>query len=76
VLGTLSTIGLLALGIFHFAMPQQGDINSLIDLIILAINATLTAISYVAAAISAWAMVWGAIRKIALTLTGDNQALQ
>lgn len=74
ILGSASVALLLVLGIFHYSV-QPEQISNLIDLIVLAVNATLTAVSYVATAIALWATVWGAVRKLYTSLSGTNAVI-
>ena len=66
-LGALVTVLLVGAGFFSYSLDLD-QITGLTSLIVEAFKATLTAISYIATAVSAWALVWGAMRKIILTL--------
>lgn len=74
LLGVGVTLALTIIGLFHFSItPEQ--VNGVSDGIMLAFNATMTALSYAVAAVSAWAAVWGALRKIWTSATGTNQVI-
>lgn len=73
--GTAATFLLIGAGVFHYTL-STGDVYDLGTLISAAVSATLTAISYVATAVSAWALVWGAIRKVLITIFGQHPLLQ
>lgn len=74
VLGVVGTIVLFSAGFLHFGISAE-SISNISDLVLVAFNATMTALSYVVAAVSAWALVWGAIRKALHTEAGTNAAL-
>lgn len=74
VLASAVTVVLFAVGFFHFNI-QVEQITNISTLIQVAFNASLTALSYAVAAVTAWAVVWGAIRKAINTEDGTNASL-
>lgn len=74
VFATLATLALLASGIFHYTLDPNA-ITGLGSLVSVAISDTLTAVSYVATAIAGWSLVWGAVRKLIITLVGAHPVL-
>lgn len=73
-LGVAVTVALTVIGFFHFNItPEQ--VNDLSSGILLAFNATMTALSYAVAAVSAWAAVWGTLRKLWTSVAGTNQVI-
>ena len=74
-LGVAASIALLWAGIFHFTLSTEA-VTTLTDAIMNAVNASFMALSYVVTAVSAWAFVWGVIRKIGNTMIGTNAVLE
>ena len=66
-LGIVATILLTGAGIFQYTLSPDA-VNGLSSLVVVAFKDTLTAVSYIVTAVSSWALVWGAIRKVVLTL--------
>jgi hypothetical protein len=71
---TITYLG-LASGIFNFDFPTD-QAQSIADNVVFFVNILFTLISYGIAAYSAWATVWGSIRKFYRTITGTNEALK
>lgn len=72
--GVIVTVAFLLIGVFHFNVSQV-QVTDLFDAAMLAVSATLTALSYASAAVSAWAVVWGLCRKIVTTMAGENEVV-
>lgn len=71
---SIATFALFAVGFFHFNLDVE-SITNIGSLVGNAVQATLTAISYISAAVSTWALVYGGIRKIWTTLNGTNAVI-
>lgn len=67
ILVAIATYGGFALGFFHMSIPSD-SIDTFIGATTDATQLSLTAISILAAAWSAWATVWGALRKLLVAL--------
>ncbi len=74
VAGTIVTGLIFLSGISNLGVPAD-DFNNLLSLFMAAVHAIFFGLQAILAAVSAWAVVWGATRKIWTTVTGTNAVI-